>query len=391
MFDARLASFLSQKQGLNRKCDLSNRLTLENFGWARSVGGANIYLSLAARNGSSARQAEDDVKNDQFAEFASARGCTYFLPQKDFQLGIKCGQGFNELSAFRTAQNKLGFTEKDLFLLNEGILSVLESGEADTSEIKNRLGALVKNFGETGKKVGQTTSLSLGLLILQSLGKIRRIPVGGRLDAQNYKYCLFQNAPDVDESFSKEEAYRALATKYWQWLGFASLSHFQCFSGLSKKAVAEAVSHLKLLPFGEGTLMGTAETHDEFSNHEVPGEPEFRIISGLDSFLLGRRDLALHLTEKDASNTLFSQDQGLQDLSHNAIVDRGRIVGVWEYDVETEEIVFATVVEETDVLYEEVKRTQDFIKCELGDARSFSLDSPKSRKPSLEKIRSFRN
>lgn len=389
MFDTRLASFLSERQGLNHRSEQTNVEVLRNSGWARSVGGANIYLSLFSRNGSTAREAEADVKEDSFAEFATVRGCTYFLPKAHYQIGIKCGQGFNEASTFRTAQNKLGFTETDLKALNEAILKALEQGEADTNELKKRLGSVVKNFGELGKKVGQTTSLSIGLLSLQAQGMIRRIPVGGRLDAQNYLYCLFENAPAVDDSFTKEEAYRQLAELYWGWMGFASLAHFQWFSGLSKKVVTESVQTLNLQILDGTDLLATEETLNQFSSYKVPTNSCCRLISSLDSLILARRDLSLHMKQVDASNPLFTQDRGLQDLSHNAVVDRGRIIGVWEYDVETQEIVHACVEPLQDELQKEIESTQNLIRNELGDARSFSLDSPKSRKPSIEKIRSY--
>lgn len=38
-------------------------------------------------------------------------------------------------------------------------------------------------------------------------------------------------------------------------------------------------------------------------------------------------------------------------------------------------------------LDEAVAQTEQFIRTELGDARSFSLDSPKSRTPRIEALR----
>jgi hypothetical protein len=40
---------------------------------------------------------------------------------------------------------------------------------------------------------------------------------------------------------------------------------------------------------------------------------------------------------------------------------------------------------------EAIRATEDFVKNELGDARSFSLDSPKSRTPRVEAIRRARS
>ncbi|MET3143011.1 UNVERIFIED_ORG: hypothetical protein ABIB13_002737 [Arthrobacter sp. UYEF2] len=48
-------------------------------GWARSVGGANPYLTLFARAGTSRAQADADVLSLKIHELPTARGCTYVL------------------------------------------------------------------------------------------------------------------------------------------------------------------------------------------------------------------------------------------------------------------------------------------------------------------------
>jgi hypothetical protein len=80
----------------------------------------------------------------------------------------------------RSATSKLGVTEEEVEALKEGILRALENGTLDTDGLKQPLGPLYKNYGEAGKKIGQTTNVSLGLLALQSEAKIRRIPADGR-------------------------------------------------------------------------------------------------------------------------------------------------------------------------------------------------------------------
>lgn len=77
------------------------------------------------------------------------------------------------------------------------------------------------------------------------------------------------------------------------------------------------------------------------------------------------------------------------DLSVNAIVRQGQIVGLWEYDFEASEIVWASFVGKQAQLLCEIEQVQTFIREELGDARSFSLDSPKSRRESLAVLRSL--
>lgn len=364
---------------------------LSTNGWARTVGGANPYLTLFARNGASRQSVDADVASLTLHEFASARGCTYLLPAKHFQLGIKCGQGFNAESALRTARNKLGVTDEEVDALKEGILTALAAGPLDPAGLKEPLGPLYKNYGEAGKKIGQTTNVSLGLLALQAEAKIRRIPADGRLDGQNYKYCLFDGGPVVDESYPQALAFRELARLYWRWCGFASIAHFQWFSGLGVKASLSAIEGFRLVALEGTPLLGLPESVEKFRDYKLPSEPCYRLISGMDSLVLLRRDVSLHVLEEQADLELLSQGKlaslgSLNDLATNIIVDRGRIVGLWEFDFDSQEIVWVSFVGVSQDLTSEIERVQEFVCTELGDARSFSLDSPKSRKPSLQRL-----
>jgi hypothetical protein len=68
-------------------------------------------------------------------------------------------------------------------------------------------------------------------------------------------------------------------------------------------------------------------------------------------------------------------------------LDRGRLIGIWEYDTFAGEIVSYVWGDMTQELKGELARMETFVREELGDARSFSLDSPESRKPMIEALR----
>lgn len=390
----KLRAYLTHRQGLLEFNKLSNHDVLKQFGWARSVGGHNAYMTLFARNQSSKEQTEADAKASNIYEFASARGCTYFLPSDDFQVGIKCGQGFNDASSIRTAKNKLGFTDENLVELKAGIVSALKNGALDTNGLKKELGDLVINFGELGKKVGQTTSLSLGLLSLQAEAQIRRVPKGWALEAQTYLYELFKDGPVVDDSYSKDQAYQDLAERFWQWNGMASLEHFQWFSGLGVGASKAATGHLNLVPVEGTNLLIHEDDVDEYRRFEVPSKPIYRLISNLDGLFLHRRDVQMFVdpadrerqvpTEKGTGSLLKAQD-----LHNHAIIDRGRIVGLWEYEVSSASLAYALFVPMNDALDAEIRRTESFIRDQLGDCRCFSLDSPKSRQAAIDALRAM--
>jgi hypothetical protein len=78
----------------------------------------------------------------------------------------------------------------------------------------------------------------------------------------------------------------------------------------------------------------------------------------------------------------------LADLPSHAILDRGRIIGLWEYDVNTGSIAWATFSGRKDkALASAVEETQAYVRDQLGDARSFSLDSPGSRVGRIASLR----
>jgi hypothetical protein len=108
-------------------------------------------------------------------------------------------------------------------------------------------------------------------------------------------------------------------------------------------------------------------------------------------FLL-RRSLSCLLTA-EASKQKVHVDKGLcelgglSDLSSNAILDRGSIIGLWEYDPESSSIAWVSFGKADTPMRECVSRTEAYIRDQLGDARSFSLDSPKSRVPRIKALR----
>jgi len=118
----------------------------------------------------------------------------------------------------------------------------------------------------------------------------------------------------------------------------------------------------------------------------------YRLIPPLDSLVQLRRNHASLLDGVDALRPMpFLKNGkalgGLTDLPTHVIVDRGRIVGLWEYDPGREEIAWVSFIPQNQELEAAVERTAAFLRTELGDARSFSLDSPKSRQPRIAALR----
>src|SRR6478735_8240357 len=83
-------------------------------GWARSVGGANPYLTLFARAGLRRDQVDADVRELRIHELPTARGCTYVLGREDFDWALSLGKNAEE--AFRVLA-RLGVDRGEITLL----------------------------------------------------------------------------------------------------------------------------------------------------------------------------------------------------------------------------------------------------------------------------------
>jgi hypothetical protein len=348
-------------------------------------------LSLFARGGTSRESADAAAAKRDIHELPAARGCTYVVPASDYALALTLADAFGQ-GDLNTAA-KLGVTPKEIDKLCDAVVNVLGDEPMDPDAIKQATGKAVRNLGEEGKKRGMITTLPLALGILQTRGEIRRVPIGGRLDNQRYKYVRWTPNPLAKSKLTKESAVTELARKFFGWVGPATLKEFQWFSGQGVKVVKDATASLGLVALeGSDRLILPADAA-AFGKFVAPKEPQYALVSSLDSISAARRDVSTLVDEKDretvAGLTLGERPGGaLTDLVAHAIFDRGRLIGYWEFDADAQRIVWGTFSGKTDkALKAKVEETEAFVRDQLGDARSFSLDSPKSRRPKIDALK----
>jgi hypothetical protein len=289
--------------------------------------------------------------------------------------------------------SKLGVTDKEIDKLCGAVVKALAKGPLDPNQIREATGTASRNLGEEGKKKGMITTLPLALGRLQVVGEIRRIPVTGGLASQRYQYALWRPNPLEKFKLSVEEAYTELARHYFRWIGPATLAEFQWFSGLGVKAGKAATDPLKLVPVEDGSeRLMFADDKDQFMKFKAPAKPQYVLISSLDAISLLRRDIKSLIDKKDLDRQVFLEKDtkplgGLADFPSHAILDRGRVIGLWEYDADTESIAWSSFGVKDKALEAAVATTEKYVREQLGDARSFSLDSPKSRAPRVAALR----
>ena len=389
----KLRAWYAHRQGLDGSLEGKSAAgVLIGSGWARSVGGVSPYLTLFSRAGITREQADAASAKLEIYELPSARGCTYVLPAQDFALGLAAGRGFSD--EMKVAA-KLGVTEKEIAKLCDAIVAALEKGLLDPDGLREAVGKAVRNLGEEGKKKGLTTTLPVALGRLQASGDIRRVPANGRFDQQRYQYALWSPNPLRGFVFSPDEIHRELARQYFSWTGPASAADFQSFSGLGVKAARAALEPLKLetIEVGQGDeRLLLPDDRAKFEAFKTPEEPRYSLLGGIDSLLILRSDMRGCIDVADLPRKVAS-DKGIKSLADlaylpgHAIADRGRLIGLWDYDLPTQSIAWIAFIKKDKALEAAVTRTENFVRDQLGDARSFGLDSPKSRAPRIAALR----
>jgi hypothetical protein len=373
------------RQGLDGSLsDADPATVLSRTGWARSVGGANPYLTLFARTGIARAGIDEAVAALEIHELPAARGCTYVVPAADFGLALQVGRGAPEAEVATAA--KLGVPRAEIDSLCAKVLAAVESsGPLDPAGLKKILGDAVRNLGEAGKKKGLTTTLPVALGLLQAAGELRRVPTDGRLDQQRYAYTRWT---PPDSGLTDQQARAELVRRYLGWTGGASVPHLRWFTAFSAREVKSIVDTLDLVELAEG-ILGQPEDAKSYTEFTPPTEPSYSLLTSIDALVLLRRDLPSLLDPAHRDLLLPGTAKPLgahTDLPDHAIIDRGRLVGLWQYDVDGQRIAWWTFDLKTardKRLRSEVERTETYLRDHIGDARSFSLDSPKSRAPRI--------
>ena len=387
----RLRAWAWHRQGLDGSlAGCTPEEVFSRAGWARSVGGANPYLTLFARAGIRREQVDADVLAHRILELPAARGCTYVVGREDFAWALRLGRDAEE--ALRVL-GRLGVDRGEITLLEEQILHTLAEAGApmDPRQLKDELGDSVRNLGEEGKRKGATTTLPTALGILQSQGRIRRVPINGRLDQQRYGYELWNLAASP---LAEDELHAELVRRYLAWTGGATLKQSQWFTAFTvaqSKAALAAVGAVEVPTAAGASLWLLPEDVERLAAFEEPAEEQIQLLAGTDSLVLLRRNAAELLAEEGPEGEKLERQVvaslALQaDLPDHPILDRGRIIGLWQFEPGKERIVPWLFHGATPAVTRRIAEAEAWIQEDLGDFRAFSLDSPASRQKRIDAL-----
>ncbi|MDX1384932.1 MAG: crosslink repair DNA glycosylase YcaQ family protein, partial [Thermoanaerobaculia bacterium] len=170
-----------------------------DHGLLRTLGGVDVYLSLAARVGG-VRRAEIDqaVEAGRLRVVPSVRGCIYLVPSEAVSCSLRVADLLSR-SRREREHEKVGLSAAEVQRLGAAVLEALAGGALTTSALRRALPEnLVRGFGAAGKKVGISSNLPPTLRELELEGRLERALEGGCLDSERYLWRLPASDPFCD-------------------------------------------------------------------------------------------------------------------------------------------------------------------------------------------------
>jgi hypothetical protein len=402
---AHLNSWRMHRQFLDHPVSSKNLLDLvKSIGWVYSPGCSTPYLALWARTSSFKaddlnRLVFDDRK---LVQLETLRGTTMLVPREQASVALRIRtRTFTELS--KQTRQQMPMTEADMDRLKSSILKALQTGPKTAEQLLNAVPAnLVREFGPELKRIGLTGSLSLTINLLREEGKVLKLQGKKRLDSTEYSFVLTSNMlPEADPfSLRMEAACIQLAAQYFKAESPARVKDFAWWAGINVTDAMRGAAELKpkLVPiFVEGTkdefLISEAEL-DEFYAF-TPAESAVNFIPYRDTYLKGQREVVDRFVPNQHADKPFSRWKGklINDPLATIITD-GRVVGVWEWNDEDDEVdilLFDSTIPKSveKAIHKRAGELANFIRGHLGEVRLQGSDYGPHQMTGIHDLKAF--
>jgi hypothetical protein len=287
--------------------------------------------------------------------------------------------------------------------IKSAILKTLHSGSRTPEQIQQAVPpSLVRDFGQDLKRIGLTNSLSLAINLLKEEGKLIKQQSKKRLDSTSYSLVLTSNLlPEADPfNLRMEEACAQLATQYFRAESPARVKDFAWWAGINVtdaiRAAAEVKPKLAPIPVEETRdefLISEADL-DEFLAFE-PQEATVSLIPYRDTYLKGQREVVDRFVPAEHADKPFSRWKGkLINDPLATIVSDGRVVGVWEWNEDDEEIDLLlfdpSIPKPTEkTIRKRANELANFIRANLGEVRLQGLDYGPHQMTGIHDLKAF--
>jgi hypothetical protein len=354
---------------------------VRRIGWVPTSGGPNVYLSVRARLRGVSRDAIDRAAIDgtPLIEVPGRHARPPVLvPREDMAFALR----LHRLSYERhvAAYVRRGGIDSDgIRRVSAAICRTLDEGPLPSADLRKRV-----RPGDANVWIGALIDLCLR-------GVIRRFPAGARLDSPKYLYELLHpdDRPNLEAEGDAALVEQKAVERFLRWHGPATLAELCAWSELTRQRGREALAAVGAETVSvpgwsdEGWLIaGDARAWRAFDgNADTPAV----MLPYRDPFVAARQGPASLTEHPDATVLKGDKRTRIGDvgvLHHHAIVYRGELVGLWEYDPKRRAVVTRIWNKDRRIasrIAEAADDTGEFIREQLGDARLSAVDPPAAR------------
>jgi hypothetical protein len=398
-------SWRMHRQFLDHPFPSKNLLDLiRATGWIYSPGCSTPYLSLWARSSVFKGADLDKLVFDdrKLVQLETLRGCTMLVPRDQASLALRIRtRTFTELS--KQARQQMPVNEADMEKLKTAILKSLQSSPKTSEQIQHAVPTnLNRDFGVDLKRIGLTNSLALAINLLKEEGKLLKQQAKKRLDSTEYSYVLTSNLlPEADPfNLRMEEACTQLAAQYFRAEAPARIRDFAWWAGINVTDAIRGAGEVKpkLVPISvEGTkdefLISESDLDSLFSFK--PPEAAINLIPYRDTYLKGQREVVDRFVPAEHADKPFSRWKGkLINDPLATVVFNGRVVGVWEWNEDDEEVdllLFDSSIPKSveKAIHKRRGELANFIRANLGEVRLQGSDYGPHQMTGIHDLKAF--
>ena len=379
------------RQHLAAPMDTDPATLLEHTGWARTLGGADVYFALRAR-ARELRRADIDtaVASGEVRVVPAVRGCIYLGPARHVDLVMALAA---DLAHPRTTRDldKAGSSWDEVEDLAQAALETLADGPLTTDAIRRALpDGAVRSLGAAGKKVGLSSPLPVALRELEFRGKITRKPIEDRLDTERYAWSRAAAPGTAEVPGDPIERLRAVVDLVLGRHGPLTVKELSTWIGVPQRDIKAALDGLDTLIVAiegrPGVAVARAADRESLVSHRDDAAPTYSFLPFEDTLLTIHGgpapfvDSAFHdlLIPTWGGRAKAEKLGELNHIGRRPLFLGDRLTGFWEWDAAANEIVtwiFDPSRTDTDALDAARAELAEWIAAELGHARSFSLDT----------------
>lgn len=396
----RARSFWHARQGFGGSDDPVE--SVRRTGWARTLGGIDVYLAIRARcPGATRASIEGAVAAGDLRVVPAVRGCIYLVPGDQAAEALALAA---DLSRPRTEREreKAGIAASEVDDLAAAVEAALKKGPLDTHAIRKALpDGSVRSLGAAGKKVGLSSPLPVALRELEFRGRIERTPVDHRLDHERYVWRLVPKSKIRRVRGSEADRLAAIVRRFLETFGPATVEEASDWIGVAKGRIREALAGLPVLPVeieGHAACAHVLEEDREPLAAAGPTPPVPVFLPFGDNHIVTHggpgalTDPVHHGMKVERWGSARATTLGAaRHIDHRPLILGGELRGFWEFDPDRGAVAFGLLGRAprgtAGPLEEAARELGAFIASDLGHGRSFSLDTDESIRARLETIR----